>query len=286
MGGWLPESASNHNEAYDPSTDRWQEVAPLPQPLSDAAVVGADDAIYLFGGFTEVLRPSAGAWRYDPSTDRWDKLQPLPAPRGGFSAAVVAGKIYAVGGHARLIQELSTLEAYDISNDRWETLAPMPTPRVISAAGVVRSKIVVAGGLSTRKGRNLNANEIYDPIADELARCQSYAHHPRRYCRRGYRRSNVRTRRRKSTSHISQQRNLRHRQRPVEHGTAHDRWPARTSRSRHWPAHLRDRRQSATQLEEPQLDKRDLPDLSTAQKPALAGTNFGSHEPPIRYPLQ
>ena len=22
MGGWLPESASNHNEAYDPSTDR------------------------------------------------------------------------------------------------------------------------------------------------------------------------------------------------------------------------------------------------------------------------
>ena len=43
----------------------------------------------------------------------------------------------------------------------------MPTPRVISAAGVVRSKIMVAGGLSTRKGRNLNANEIYDPIADE-----------------------------------------------------------------------------------------------------------------------
>ena len=45
----------------------------------------------------------------------------------------------------------------------------MPTPRVISAAGVVRSKIVVAGGLSTRKGRNLNANEIYDPIADNGA---------------------------------------------------------------------------------------------------------------------
>ena len=32
MGGWLyGGGASNDNEAYDPSTDRWQEVAPLPQ---------------------------------------------------------------------------------------------------------------------------------------------------------------------------------------------------------------------------------------------------------------
>ena len=60
MGGWLPESASNHNEAYDPSTDRWQEVAPLPQPLSDAAVVGADGAIYLR---TAASRPPASSSR-------------------------------------------------------------------------------------------------------------------------------------------------------------------------------------------------------------------------------
>ena len=106
MGGWVPEGVSDDNEAYDPSTDRWQEVAPLPQPLADAAAVGADGAIYLFGGFKQVLRPSAGAWRYDPSTDRWDQIRPLPTARGGLAAAVVAGKIYAVGGHARVIQEL------------------------------------------------------------------------------------------------------------------------------------------------------------------------------------
>ena len=31
IGGWTPEAASNANEAYDPSTDRWQELAPLPR---------------------------------------------------------------------------------------------------------------------------------------------------------------------------------------------------------------------------------------------------------------
>ena len=57
IGGWLPEAASNANEAYDPSTDRWQEVAPLPQALADAAAVGVDGAIYLFGGFQENSSP-------------------------------------------------------------------------------------------------------------------------------------------------------------------------------------------------------------------------------------
>ena len=47
MGGWVPGGVSDDNEAYDPSTDRWQEAAPLPQPLLNAAAVGADGAIYL-----------------------------------------------------------------------------------------------------------------------------------------------------------------------------------------------------------------------------------------------
>ena len=43
----------------------------------------------------------------------------------------------------------------------------MPTPRMYSAVGVVRNELVIAGGSSSRKSQNLNANEIYDPMADK-----------------------------------------------------------------------------------------------------------------------
>ena len=120
MGGWLPEAASNANEAYDPSTDRWQEAAPLPQPLAATPRPSAPTARYTSSEVSSKFfahPPVPGATILP--TDRWDQLRPMPTPRGGLSAAFVAGKIYAVGGIPAGIQEdLSTLEAYDISNDQ------------------------------------------------------------------------------------------------------------------------------------------------------------------------
>ena len=89
MGGLREGGASDDNEFYDPFTDHWQKAAPLPQPLLNAAAVGADGVIYLFGGFDQEVRPSPDAWRYDPATDSWEQLRPLPTPRGGLGTAIL-----------------------------------------------------------------------------------------------------------------------------------------------------------------------------------------------------
>lgn len=37
-------------EAYDPATDRWVEIAPLPVPLHGVAVAAVGDQLYALGG--------------------------------------------------------------------------------------------------------------------------------------------------------------------------------------------------------------------------------------------
>ena len=43
----------------------------------------------------------------------------------------------------------------------------MPTPRAYFAVGAVRNKIAIAGGNSSTTADIVDANEIYDPIADK-----------------------------------------------------------------------------------------------------------------------
>src|SRR5438034_1023439 len=37
-------------DLFDPSTNGWQRLSPMPSPRSDAAAVGIADSLYIFGG--------------------------------------------------------------------------------------------------------------------------------------------------------------------------------------------------------------------------------------------
>jgi len=93
-------------EAYDPETDTWQDLAPMPTPRQfTAAARGADGRIYVIGG--TVRHGGAGSVGtveiYDPATDTWAAGPPLRTPRQGHTATATAdGRIYVIGGvHAK-----------------------------------------------------------------------------------------------------------------------------------------------------------------------------------------
>ncbi|MCL6498570.1 MAG: galactose oxidase, partial [Firmicutes bacterium] len=72
-----------YNQVYDPATDSWRDLAPLPRGLNHVAVAGSRGRLYSFGGFTEQNRnPVADCFAYDVREDRWSRVAPLPAPRG------------------------------------------------------------------------------------------------------------------------------------------------------------------------------------------------------------
>jgi hypothetical protein len=72
---------------YDPATDKWTKKKKMALPAHHVALVGYNNKIYAFGGYT--LHPVAqgfggwtpidNAWEYDPSADTWKAFSMPPA---------------------------------------------------------------------------------------------------------------------------------------------------------------------------------------------------------------
>lgn len=107
----------------------WRRLAPLPgEGRGYAALVAANDQLYLFGGF--VLPPYApkaaifgDAYRYDPDADRWSKLDGFDLPGYAWTATAVSprrimltGRVAEIGnvGDAILLLDLPALRVRPI----------------------------------------------------------------------------------------------------------------------------------------------------------------------------
>ncbi|HZT05747.1 MAG TPA: kelch repeat-containing protein [Chloroflexota bacterium] len=165
IGGFNPDgSSANTVEAYDPATDSWATVAPLPIALNHPAAATVGDHVYVIGG-----HPDQGAeavdtvYAYDAGADRWVPRARMPTARGALAVAVADGKIYAMGGSPDRRER--DFAVYDPDADAWTPLPAMPTPRNHLAAGALNGKIYAVGGRSGDIGGITAALEEYDPGA-------------------------------------------------------------------------------------------------------------------------
>ncbi|WP_240741615.1 NPCBM/NEW2 domain-containing protein [Deinococcus sp. KSM4-11] len=84
VGGQIHHDANltteNYVEAYDPATDRWTEVAPLPLARSHIAnsTFVLEGRIVVAGGESAHDQPIADVSAYDPATNTWTALTKLP----------------------------------------------------------------------------------------------------------------------------------------------------------------------------------------------------------------
>lgn len=88
-------------EVYDPRSNEWTALAPLPAPMSFAAATAARDrAVVLAGEAGAATGSTAGApaWSYDVAADAWSVLPPGPRPRSGAAAAWRGDAVYVLGG--------------------------------------------------------------------------------------------------------------------------------------------------------------------------------------------
>jgi len=91
------------HEAYDPKTDTWETLAPLPQAVSGIAAASLDGKLYALGGEDDIAPYEVYdfAWRYDPLTNSWSDITPLPIPLHGHGAVAEMGKIHILGGSTK-----------------------------------------------------------------------------------------------------------------------------------------------------------------------------------------
>ena len=149
---------SSVNYEYDPATDHWRELAPLPIGLSHVGVVGFNHKLYAFGGFTSNIHANAqnAALAYDPATNSWQWLPPLSSRRGSVSVAEVDGKIHVFGGRPHDPMPLDIHEVYDPATNQWTKKAPMPLARDHMGVAVIDGKSTSSGDAPRRSLDNVS----------------------------------------------------------------------------------------------------------------------------------
>jgi len=95
-GGGDPEIADV--EAYDPTTDTWQPVAPMNVARKYFCLVAAQGCLFAIGGFNDGGNPDeASVEKYDPKTNAWTLVRAMPRGMNDMAAAVVgSGEMTAI----------------------------------------------------------------------------------------------------------------------------------------------------------------------------------------------
>ena len=155
LGGRSATALAN-NQRYDPGTNNWTTLAPLPIPVvSEYSAVAVDDQIHVIGGRTDGAtapfgNPKTDAHQvYDIASDTWSSAAPLPGgPRSDMCVVAKGNHIYVMGGNPPSSGDaVATMDIYDVSAGTWSAGRPMPEPRANESCGVLGNSIYVLGGV-------------------------------------------------------------------------------------------------------------------------------------------
>lgn len=100
LGGRAPKSlAVDTAERFDPATNRWEPLAPMPVPAGGLAAVSLDGAVVAVSGGDDGAETVTGAVQeFNPARDEWRLLPALRTARHGHGASVAAGEVWVFGG--------------------------------------------------------------------------------------------------------------------------------------------------------------------------------------------
>lgn len=165
VSGSFPASPSvslKQVEQYDPQTNKWTLMAPLRDGVSNAAVVGAKNKLFAFGG-TSVNRDKFPKVQcFDPCQNRWSVPAACPQLWRYTAAAVVGNHVVVIGGDT----EFSASSAYRFNSEtyQWSTFADVTAKRISCHAVASGNRLYVVGGyFGAQRCKTL---DCYDPASD------------------------------------------------------------------------------------------------------------------------
>jgi N-acetylneuraminic acid mutarotase len=138
--------------AYNPRTNKWRRIAPLPAPRGGANAVWDGREVLVVGGATSGARPLPRVgFAYNPATNRWRRLPPMESGRVGGAAVWTGKRLLMWGGTTRvgsLVPPPHGL-AYDPRTNRWSPLPKAPLKGRLEPAAVWTGRsMIVWGGMA------------------------------------------------------------------------------------------------------------------------------------------
>lgn len=155
----------NVHEAYDPASDSWTTLAPMPTPRNHLGATSLEGRIYALLGRSDGDFTMTTHEIYDAEADAWSTGPAVPTGRSGVAVVARDGAIFAFGGEMMEEDERRTFddaERFDPATNEWERIEPMPTSRHGLGAAPVGSRIYVISGGPDPGFTFSNVNEALD----------------------------------------------------------------------------------------------------------------------------
>jgi len=132
---------------FDPVSETYEELAPLPERLNHVGVVVYRGDLYALGGYGERVDADTSDrfHRYDPDADRWTRMPDMPEPRAAMAVGVVGDTLVVAGGARNRVPAAEAF-AYDFESRRWSRLPDMGSRREHVGDAVLGDKLYVLGG--------------------------------------------------------------------------------------------------------------------------------------------
>ena len=172
LGGFAPAQAASDQASaprevfrYEPGSDQWTAMPPLPFGLNHAGLVFLGGRLIIAGAYLEAtFQPTGAVWVLDLGGEGWRPARPMPTRRGALALAVLDGRVHAIGGHDGK-STVAVHEIYDPASDTWTSAAPLQAARNHHAAATIGGEIYVFGGRDEQTS-TMTSTEIYDPVAN------------------------------------------------------------------------------------------------------------------------
>lgn len=144
--------------------DRWQELAPLPEPGAGMAAVDYSGNIYTIGGERQ-QGINGSVLCYITPEDKWVQLGDKPTPVTDIAGVLIGEKIYVPGGRLANGENTDVLEVYDPLSDNWEQKASLPVKISGYALADFEGQMYLFGGWDGETVSDIALR--YDPLDDE-----------------------------------------------------------------------------------------------------------------------
>jgi len=152
--------------SFDPKTNKWLPIAPLPAGRSSHDLVVAGDKLIVVGGWESRGKGNMPIWHetslildLKAKDATWESIA-QPFKRRALTAATLGNKVYVICGMDENGALINQVDVYDLSIKKW-TIAPnLPGEKTgfSPAANRVKNKIIV----STSEGLVFRLNELGD----------------------------------------------------------------------------------------------------------------------------
>ena len=167
--------------AYNPTTDTWRRIAPLPAPREDATAVWDGSEVLVVGGAARTKHVTVGPWplarvglAYNPAKNRWRKLPPMASGRMDFASVWTGKELLVWGGRTTLgfsPQSPPTGLAYKPTTNRWSSLPQAPLLGRLGPTAVWTGQaMIVWGGWKLKKPEGSGSRSFSDGAAFTPAR--------------------------------------------------------------------------------------------------------------------